>query len=82
MSDRPTSPGTVEDLIADARGQGHKATQRMILDWQTFGLLDYPDPQGGLGRRRGSKKALYSAHQRSLFQALLQHPARPNGSAS
>ncbi len=45
----------------------------MILDWQTFGLLDYPDPQGGLGRGRGSKKALYSAHQRSLFQALLQH---------
>jgi hypothetical protein len=66
-------PGTVEDLIADARLLGRKATQRMIMDWQTLGLIDYPQPQGGAGRGKGSKKSLYSANQRKLFRALMEH---------
>jgi hypothetical protein len=63
----------VDDLIADARLLGRKATQRMIMDWQTFGLIDYPQPQGGAGRGRGSKKSLYSINQRWLFRALVEH---------
>jgi hypothetical protein len=65
-------PGTVDDLIADARVMGHKATQRMIMDWQTLGLIDYPQPQGGAGRGKGSKKALYSINQRKLFRELVR----------
>jgi hypothetical protein len=66
-------PGTVDDLIADARLMGRKATQRMIMDWQTFGLIDYPQPQGGAGRGKGSKKSVYSANQRKLFRTLIEH---------
>src|SRR5664280_91311 len=65
-------PGTVDDLIADARLLGCKATQRSIMDWQSLGLLDYPEPQGGAGKGRGSKKSLYGANQRKLFRALQQ----------
>ncbi|MDX6309665.1 MAG: hypothetical protein QOI06_2711 [Nocardioidaceae bacterium] len=68
-------PGTVDDLIADARLMGKKATQRMIMDWQSLGLMDYPQPQGGAGRGRGSKKALYSGGQRYLFRTLLEKRA-------
>ncbi len=70
------SDGTIEDLLADARIMGRKATQRMVLDWQSLGLLDYPAAQGGLGRGQGSRKALYSANQRKLFRALLEQRSR------
>ncbi len=66
-----TEAGTVNDLIADAKQAGFPATQRMIMDWQSVGLLDYPTAQGGKGRGHGSNKKLYSANQRRLFLALL-----------
>jgi hypothetical protein len=66
-----TEAGTVDDLIADAQKFGENVTQRMIMDWQSIGLLDYPTAQGGKGRGHGSKKALYSGNQRPLFLALL-----------
>jgi hypothetical protein len=64
--------GTVDDLIADARKVGIAATQRMIMDWQSIGLLDYPAAQGGKGRGRGRRKALYCGNQRRLFLELLE----------
>jgi hypothetical protein len=66
-----TEAGTVDDLIADAKRTGFPATQRMIMDWQSIGLLDYPTAQGGRGRGHGSNKKLYSANQRQLFLTLL-----------
>jgi hypothetical protein len=63
--------GTVDDLIDDAKRAGFPATQRMIMDWQSIGLLDYPTAQGGRGRGHGSNKKLYSANQRQLFLTLL-----------
>ena len=63
-------------MLADARIMGRNATQRMIADWQSLGLLDYPTGQGGLGRGQGSRKARYSVNQRKLFRALLEQRSR------
>lgn len=58
-------PGTIDDLVADAVGAGHKVTHRMVHDWVAKGLIDSPE------RRRegpsGSLKALHSLEQRVLF---------------
>jgi hypothetical protein len=69
------SPGTTEDLLADARAARFPATERMITDWIGLGLLDHPTRQS-LGRHRGSAKALYSPNQRQLFVALLDQRNR------
>lgn len=60
-----TGPGTIDDLVADAAGAGHKVTRRMVHDWVAKGLINSPE------RRRegptGSLKALHSLDQRVLF---------------
>ena len=65
-----TEPGTVDDLMADARSAGFQATPRLVTDWVSHGLLDRPDLQPK-GRGRGSDKGLYPASQRNLFLTLL-----------
>ncbi len=65
-------PGTVDDLIADARLLGRKSSQRNVKDWQDLGLLDYPAPGAGLGRGRGREKDRYSVNQRKLFRELMR----------
>lgn len=58
-------PGTIDDLVADAAGAGHRVTRRMVHDWVAKGLINSPE------RRRegptGSLKALHSLDQRVLF---------------
>lgn len=66
----PTEPGTIDDLVADAAAAGHQVSTRLIRDWTEQGLLDYPQHRPA-GKGHGSKAALYTANQRSLFLALL-----------
>lgn len=62
--------GTVDDLLNDARSGGYHATRRLISDWVSLGLLDYPKRRGR-GRGAGAAKALYTGQQRQLFLSLL-----------
>lgn len=66
----PTEPGTIGDLVTDAAAAGHQVSVRLIRDWTEHGLLDYPQRRPA-GKGHGSKAALYTANQRSLFLALL-----------
>lgn len=70
-----TAPGTIEELIADARGSGHTITARLVWDWTEAGLLDHPQRRPR-GKGHGSSPALYPANQRMLLLTLLHH--RPN----
>ncbi len=75
-----TVPGTINDLIVDARGDGHAITARLVRDWTEAGLLDSPQRRPR-GKGHGSFLALYPANQRMLLLTLLHH--RPdNGIAS
>ncbi|MFG3557252.1 hypothetical protein ACGGAQ_22985 [Micromonospora sp. NPDC047557] len=65
-----TGPGTIDDLVTDARAEGYQATTRLITDWVSLGLLDQPRRQPR-GRGLGSSKGLYAPHQRRLFLTLL-----------
>ena len=67
-----TEPGTINDLVSDARRAGHPLTPRLIRDWTEAGLLDHPQrrPQG---KGHGSLPALYPANQRMLLLLLLHH---------
>lgn len=67
-----TEPGTVHDLVADAAGQGHHVTVRLIRDWTAAGLLDSPQRRPA-GKGHGSRPALYAANQRELLVTLLHH---------
>jgi hypothetical protein len=67
-----TEPGTIDDLVADARAAGYSATSRLVRDWTEAGLLDYPQKRPA-GRGRGSRPAIYTAEQRMLFLTLLHH---------
>jgi hypothetical protein len=75
-----TAAGTIEELIADARGYGCAITARLIRDWTEVGLLDYPQRRSR-GKGHGSFPALYPANQRMLLQTLLHHRS-DNGIAS
>ncbi|UOZ07907.1 hypothetical protein [Amycolatopsis sp. WQ 127309] len=66
----PTEPVTIDDLVADAAVAGHQVSVRLIRDWTERGLLDYPQHRPA-GKGHGSKPALYSGNQRSLFLTLL-----------
>ncbi|MFY1623720.1 hypothetical protein ACN268_10995 [Micromonospora sp. WMMD735] len=68
-------PGTIDDLVTDARAEGYQATTRLITDWVSLGLLDRPRRQPR-GRGLGSSKALYAPHQRKLFLTLLAKRAK------
>lgn len=63
-------PGSVDDLVADARAAGHQISTRLITDWVGHGLLDRPRRRPK-GRGHGSGKGEYSANQRRLFLTLL-----------
>jgi hypothetical protein len=67
-----TSPGTVEDLVADATAAGYQITVRLVRDWTQAGLLDQPRRRPA-GRGRGSSSALYPVNQRQLLLTLLHH---------
>lgn len=64
-------PGTIEELLADARALGFPATKRLVHDWISLGLLDHP-MRRSKGRAGGSDKALFPASQRNLFRLLVQ----------
>jgi hypothetical protein len=65
-----TGPGTIDDMVADARVRGYTATTRLIRDWTQQGLLDRPQKRPA-GRGRGSEQAIYPASQRNLLITLL-----------
>jgi hypothetical protein len=71
-------PGTVDDLLADARKAGYSATRRLVTDWVSLGLLDKPT-RHGIGRGKGTTKGVYSANQRQLFLTLLQQQRADGG---
>jgi len=74
-----TEPGTIEDMVADARAAGYEATVRLIRDWTQHGLLDSPQKRSA-GKGHGSAPAIYLPNQRNLFLTLLHH--RPGKSVS
>jgi hypothetical protein len=61
-------PGTLDDLLKDARKAGYEISRRTIHDWISLGLLDNPQRRGA---GRGSRPGLHSANQRKLFLLLL-----------
>ncbi|MFC0438011.1 hypothetical protein [Kutzneria buriramensis] len=67
-------PGTIDDLVADARRTGYQGpvNRRLIRDWTQAGLLDYPRRRTA-GKGHGARPALYPAHQRLLLLTLLRH---------
>lgn len=68
-------PGTIDDLVADARDAGYPMTPRTVHDWVAKGLIDRPERRRA--GRAGSLKALYSGEQRFLFLHFLS--ARSEG---
>jgi hypothetical protein len=68
-------PGTIDDLLKDARRAEYEASRRLVTDWVSLGLLDSPTRRG-VGRGKGTTKGIYSANQRQLLMTLLQHRAR------
>lgn len=69
-----TEPGTIDDLLLDAREAGHPdVTERLINTWTAKGLLDHPRPRPA---QRGSHKAEHPASQRRLLLVLLEQRRR------
>ena len=52
MADLTTPRFTKTEMIAAAVAEGHSATDRLLTDWQSAGLLDRPIKRG-LGRGKG-----------------------------
>jgi hypothetical protein len=63
-------PGSIDELVADARSAGYQIGPRLITDWVAHGLLDRPKRRPK-GRGHGSDKGEYAANQRRLFLTLL-----------
>lgn len=61
-------PGTLDDLLEDARAADYEIKKRTIHDWISLGLLDKPQRHGA---GRGSRPGLHSTQQRKLFLLLL-----------
>jgi hypothetical protein len=70
-----TEPGTIDDLVADDKRVGERATPRLIRDWTAAGLLDAPARRPA-GKGHGSLPALYPPAQRELLVSLLHHRHR------
>ncbi|MFJ2766260.1 hypothetical protein [Streptomyces sp. NPDC087300] len=67
-------PGTIDDLLHDARTAGHPdVTERLINTWTAKGLLDHPRQRPA---QRGSLKAEHPASQRRLLLILLEQRRR------
>ena len=64
-------PGTIDDLLCDARALGFPATKRLVHDWIGLGLLDHPIRRSK-GRTGGSDKSIFPWTQRNLFRLLAQ----------
>lgn len=67
-----STAGTIDDVVQDAAAAGYKASRRLVRDWTAKSLLDAPRRRPR-GRGKGSKPALYSPSQRTLFLVLLHH---------
>lgn len=65
-------PGSLNDLLNDARQLGLDFDERPARDWHRRGLLGSPQRRP-LGRSRGSGAAVYSSEQRALFQAVVRN---------
>ncbi len=65
-------PGSLNDLINDARRLGLDFDERTARDWHQRGLLGSPQRRP-LGRGRGSQAAVYRSEQRALFQAVARN---------
>lgn len=63
-----TGPGTLDEMIEDARASGFDIQKRTVTDWIARGLLDRPSRHGA---GRGSHPGLHSEKQRKLFLLLL-----------
>lgn len=61
-------PGTLDELLEDAREAGYEISRRTVHDWISLGLLDNPQRRGA---GRGSRPGLHSPMQRKLFLLLL-----------
>ncbi|MBW8485122.1 hypothetical protein [Actinomadura parmotrematis] len=76
--ERATGPGTLDDMVEDARAAGFPIEKRTVHDWIGRGLLDRPVRRGA---GRGSRPGLHSENQRRLFLLLLskreEMPKRP-----
>lgn len=66
--DKVTGPGTLDDMIEDARASDFHIQKRTIHAWINQGLLDRPLRRGA---GRGSRPGLHSENQRKLFLLLL-----------
>jgi hypothetical protein len=67
---------TAEGLVREAANNGFNASERLILDWTSLGLLDQPN-RHGLGRGKGST-AVWPENQRHLFLTLLAQRKQVN----
>lgn len=57
----------------EAHTHGFEATERLVTDWTSLGLLDHPERRAkGKGQGRGARY-VYSSNQRDLFLTLLLH---------
>jgi hypothetical protein len=63
---------TNADLIAGAAMRGHVLTERTIVEWTKFGLLDHPKHHGS---GRGSAAGYRSDNQAELLWALIKQRA-------
>ncbi len=68
-------PGSLNDLISDARRLGLDFDERTARHWHQRGLLGSPQRRP-LGRGRGSQAAVYRSEQRALFQAVARNRVR------
>jgi hypothetical protein len=61
---------TKDQMVGAAVAQGHRASDRLLTDWQAAGLLDQPTKRG-LGRGKGIE-ALWPESQLRLWLILLE----------
>jgi hypothetical protein len=70
----PAPPGTIDDLLADARSLGWaNSNERLLRDWHRVGLLGAPRRRPLPGGGSGQQRAVYSSQQRALFQAEVRN---------
>ena len=65
---------TLEQLLAAADEEGLTASERLVVDWVSLGLLDRPEHRGA-GQGRGSDKGTWPSEQLQLFPSLLRKRA-------
>jgi hypothetical protein len=69
----PPPPGTLSELLDDARVAGWaKANERLLRRWYDIGLLGSPERRPLEGGGSGQQPGLYSSQQRVLFGAMVR----------